>query len=128
VFAGIVPGARRLMAAFDVVIHPSLWEGQPVVVQEALAERVPVVAAGTSGVRDLVRDGITGYVVEPGSPAEMASAAGAVLSCAAGETPPPAAPRAPLPAAALDELRRSHGAAFAVARHRELYDELLARR
>jgi len=117
---GVVPEARRLMAGFDVLVHPSLWEGQPVVIQESLAERVPVVAARTSGVEELVKDGVGGYLVKPGSAEEMAAGVRAVLEHATL--------RAPLPIAVTAKLRASHGADVAVARHRKLYDGLLGRR
>ncbi len=117
---GVVHDARRLMPAFDVLIHPSRWEGQPRVVQEALAERVPVVAARASGVGELIADGSTGFVVAPQAVEEMITATARIL-----DTP---ALRAPLSERALADLKASHGSAVAVARHRELYRELVAAR
>jgi glycosyltransferase involved in cell wall biosynthesis len=115
---GVVHGARRLMPAFDVVIHPSRWEGQPRVVQEALAERVPVVSARASGVEELIVEGSTGFVVAPQAVEQMIAATARVL-----DTP---TLRAPLSERVLAEMKASHGRAVAVARHRELYRELLA--
>jgi glycosyltransferase involved in cell wall biosynthesis len=117
---GVVQGARRLMPAFDVLIHPSRWEGQPRVVQEALGERVPVVSARASGIGELIEDGRTGWVVAPRAPEEMMSAAIAVL-----DSP---ALRAPLDDRLLEALRVRHGREAAIARHRELYDALLRER
>jgi glycosyltransferase involved in cell wall biosynthesis len=116
-FTGVVHGARALMPAFDVLIHPSRWEGQPRVVLEALAERVPVVAAKASGIDELIRQGSTGFVVRQQAPEEMAEATAVVLE--------ERALRAPLDEHLLADLKVKHGRAFAVARHRELYDELL---
>ena len=113
---GVVHEARRLMPAFDVVIHPSRWEGQPRVVQEALAERIPVVAARASGVGELIAEGATGFVVAPRAVEEMIAATSRIL-----DTP---TLRAPLSEQALADLKASHGSAVAVARHRELYREL----
>jgi glycosyltransferase involved in cell wall biosynthesis len=115
---GVRPGARELMPAFDVLIHPSRWEGQPRVIQEALAERVPVVSARASGVRELVRDGSTGFVVAPGAPRGMAAAATAVL-----DDP---ALRAPLPDSAIAGLRARFGLEPTAGRYRALYEELLS--
>lgn len=116
-FVGIVSGARRVIPAFDVVVHPSRWEGQPRVIQEALAERVPVVASVASGVRELIRDGSTGYAVAPGAVAEMAERVEAVL-----ETP---ALRAPLDSERLAYLRQMSGQEAAIEGHRRLYERLL---
>lgn len=116
-FTGVVEGAQTLMPAFDVLVHPSLWEGQPRVIQEALAERIPVVSARASGIGELIRNGETGFIVAPRAPEEMIEAARTVL-----DTP---ALRAPLRSHAIDELRAKHGRAVVLDRHRELYDELL---
>ncbi len=116
-FTGVVHTARMLMPAFDVLVHPSLWEGQPRVIQEALAERIPVVSARASGIVELIRNGETGFIVAPHAPEEMIAAATIVL-----DTP---ALRAPLPSRAIDELRAKHGRAVVLDRHRELYDALL---
>jgi glycosyltransferase involved in cell wall biosynthesis len=45
-----------LLAAADVFVLSSMWEGQPLVVQEALRAGVPVVATDAGGVADLVGD------------------------------------------------------------------------
>lgn len=45
-----------LLAAADVFVLPSMWEGQPLVVQEALRAGIPVVATDAGGVADLVGD------------------------------------------------------------------------
>lgn len=117
---GVVHSARILMPAFDILIHPSRWEGQPRVVQEALAERIPVVSARASGIGELIEDGKTGYVVAPRAPEDMVSAARAVLDSQAL--------RAPLDDHLLEALRAKHGREAAIGRHRELYDLLLRER
>jgi len=63
---GFVPGAASLMAAADVVVLTSWTEGLPNVVMEASAAGVPVVATDAGGVREVVEDGLSGFVVEPG--------------------------------------------------------------
>jgi len=55
----------RLMAAFDVLLHTSRWEGLPRVLPEAIAASVPIVATGVDGTRDILRDGETGFVCAP---------------------------------------------------------------
>jgi glycosyltransferase involved in cell wall biosynthesis len=59
----------------DVQILASLWpENQPVSIAESMACRTPVIATRLGGSPELVRDGETGYLVEPGSPADLARA------------------------------------------------------
>jgi len=54
-----------VLAAADVFVHPSYSEGQPSAVAEASAIGLPVVATDVGGTRELVEDGITGYLVPP---------------------------------------------------------------
>jgi colanic acid/amylovoran biosynthesis glycosyltransferase len=53
---------------------PSLREGVPVVLMEAMACELPVVATGINGIPELVQDGVSGILVAPGSPQALASA------------------------------------------------------
>jgi glycosyltransferase involved in cell wall biosynthesis len=117
IFTGVRGDARQLYAAFDVVLHVSRWEGQPLVVQEAIAERVPVVATDTEGVRDLVVDGVTGYVVDPG---DIHAATVAITRILDGS-----AVKAPLAESVVDGVARRNGRDIALERHLELYQELL---
>ena len=117
IFTGVRDDARHLYPAFDVVMHVSRWEGQPLVVQEAIAERVPVVATDAEGVQDLVVEGVTGHVVDPG---DIHSVAQATISLLNGS-----ALRPPLADSAVDEVAKRNGREIAIARHIELYRELL---
>ena len=54
-----------VLAASDVFVHPSYSEGQPSAVAEASAIGLPVIATDVGGTRELVEDGITGYLVPP---------------------------------------------------------------
>ena len=55
-----------LLAGADMLVLPSFAEGLPVVLMEALASRIPVIATPVAGVSELVRDGETGLLVPPG--------------------------------------------------------------
>jgi teichuronic acid biosynthesis glycosyltransferase TuaC len=68
-----------VMSAGDVFVLPSLSEGLPTVVCEAMACGVAVVATAVDGTPEAVRDGETGFLVEPRRPAELADALGRVL-------------------------------------------------
>jgi glycosyltransferase involved in cell wall biosynthesis len=58
----------------DVLLHPSLSEGLPTVVLEAMACGLPVVVTDCGGVREAVTDGVEGLVVPPREPLRMAAA------------------------------------------------------
>ncbi len=77
---GFVEDVPALLAAADVVVLPSRYEGLPLVVLEALAAGRPVVATDVPGTRDLLTDGETGLLVPPDDPAALARAIERVLS------------------------------------------------
>ncbi|HWE39050.1 MAG TPA: glycosyltransferase [Isosphaeraceae bacterium] len=68
---GDVPG---LLKGSDVVVLPSLWEGMPNVVLEAMAARRAVVATAVEGTTELVEPGRTGWLVAPGDAGGLAAA------------------------------------------------------
>jgi len=61
-----------VMQLFDVGVLSSNWEGLGNVVMEYMAMRKPVVATRVGGIPDVVVDGVTGLLVSPESPNEMA--------------------------------------------------------
>src|SRR4029077_4711403 len=61
-----------LLAHADVFVLPSLREGLPGSVMEAMANGLPVVATEVPGTRELVVDGVTGYLVAPRDPVALA--------------------------------------------------------
>ena len=66
--------AREVLAAADVFVLPSLWEGLPYVLVEAAALGKPIVATDIDGVREVVRSGETGVLVQPRDPGGLAAA------------------------------------------------------
>lgn len=79
-FLGRQEDVRGVFAAIDVLAVPSLGEPFPLVVLEALASAVPVVASASGGHVEAIEDGRTGLLVETGSPAQLASAIGRILT------------------------------------------------
>ncbi|WP_182905464.1 glycosyltransferase [Microbispora sp. H13382] len=69
---GPVADARRLIAAADLLVLSSEYEGLPVVVMEALAAGVPVVSTAVGGVPDLIETGRNGLLTLPGSAHSLA--------------------------------------------------------
>lgn len=71
-------GSRRdvpeLLAASDSFVLPSLWEGLPVALTEAMASQLPVIATAVSGTSQVMTDGETGWLVPAGDAAALAEA------------------------------------------------------
>jgi sugar transferase (PEP-CTERM/EpsH1 system associated) len=74
IFLGDQQEIPRLLAALDILVLPSLWEGLPNVVLEAMAAGLPVVATAVGGTPELVVEGETGLLVPPRDPATLAEA------------------------------------------------------
>ena len=71
-FLGFREDVPSLLRAMDVFLLPSLSEGLPLSVLEALALQKPVVASDVGGIPEVVEDGITGYLVPPKNPQALA--------------------------------------------------------
>jgi len=69
---GFIRNLDQVLPAADVVVLPSFTEGLPNVALEASAAGVPVVATAVGGTPEVVRDGLTGWLVAPGNPEQMA--------------------------------------------------------
>ena len=52
----------RQLAKADIFLMPSLWEGMPLALIEAQAAGVPAVVSNVVGCRDVVQNGVTGFV------------------------------------------------------------------
>jgi glycosyltransferase involved in cell wall biosynthesis len=76
---GRVAEAAGILGHLDVLVLPSLQEPFGTVVAEAMAAGTPVVATRVDGLPELVVDGITGALVEPGDTAALAVAVLRVL-------------------------------------------------
>lgn len=73
-----LPGARTdipdLLRTFSVFALPSIAEGTPVALLEAMSSGLPVVATRVGGIPEVVTDGATGTLVPPSNPKALASA------------------------------------------------------
>jgi glycosyltransferase involved in cell wall biosynthesis len=77
-FLGRRDDVADLLAAATVFVLPSRWEGQPLVLQEALRAGAAIVATGVGGITDLVGDDAA-VLVQPGDAQALADAVRAVL-------------------------------------------------
>lgn len=73
-FTGVRRDVARLMAASDVFVMSSLWEGFGLVFLEAMSSGIPVLATRVSAVPEVVVDAVTGVLVAPGEVAPLAEA------------------------------------------------------
>jgi glycosyltransferase involved in cell wall biosynthesis len=73
-FLGFRSDPRALIELLDVLVVPSLTEGAPLVVLEAMAAGVPIVASAVGGIPDQIRHEGEGLLVPPGDPEALGDA------------------------------------------------------
>ncbi len=106
-----------LLAACDVFVQSSAWEGQPLTVLEAMASGCAVVASDIDAHRELIENGVTGVLVAPARKAEWSS----TLKSMSQDVDL----RKRLGAQAARKARTRHSVERMVASHARLYRELL---
>jgi L-malate glycosyltransferase len=120
IFAGFRPDVERWFRAFDVFVHAPRLEAFGLVVAEAMATGLPVVATAVGGLLDLVRPRQTGLLIPSESAVELANA----LQELAGDEP--------LRRAMGEQAHRIAGEEYTVRlyahRHLRLYHDVLAGR
>jgi glycosyltransferase involved in cell wall biosynthesis len=65
-FLGFRKDIEDILEAADIFVLPSEWEGLPLALLEAGAKRLPAVASNVGGVPEIIKNGETGFLVEPG--------------------------------------------------------------
>ena len=66
--------AASLLKAFDVFVLPSVKEGLPYTIIEAMAAGVPVIASDVGGIPELIRHQVNGLLTPPALPAPLSNA------------------------------------------------------
>jgi colanic acid/amylovoran biosynthesis glycosyltransferase len=87
------PGeVQRTLREADAFVLPVVWdpvlnipEGVPVALMEAMAMGLPVVSARTAGIPELIDDGISGFLAEPGDSTDLAMVIGRLLELSESE-------------------------------------------
>jgi glycosyltransferase involved in cell wall biosynthesis len=82
IFTGLIPASRLidLYNKCDIFVLPSLHEGFPTVCAEAQASGKPVVSTNTGSIREVIKNGQTGILVNPKDPEALAKAITELLS------------------------------------------------
>jgi glycosyltransferase involved in cell wall biosynthesis len=65
-------GVPQLLAAADLFVLPSLYEGSPISIAEALSAGVPVVASRVGGIPEVIDHGVEGRLCAPADPGDLA--------------------------------------------------------
>jgi glycosyltransferase involved in cell wall biosynthesis len=78
-FLGARTDISEFLSAINVFILPSLWEGQPIALLEALAIGKPCIASAVDGIPEIITNGINGYLVSPKDIERLASAMDLVI-------------------------------------------------
>jgi glycosyltransferase involved in cell wall biosynthesis len=79
-FMGFRQDIPQLLAASNFFVLPSLWEGLPMALIEAMASGLPVIATAVSGSKQVVVDGESGLLVAPGNATQLEQALVRLLS------------------------------------------------
>jgi glycosyltransferase involved in cell wall biosynthesis len=78
-FLGTRTDVAEILGDSDMFVRPSLVEGMPLTVLEAMATALPVIVCDVGGVSEIVSNEVTGFVVPPGSPDAVAEAMALLL-------------------------------------------------
>ncbi len=69
---GQLPDGHRYIPAFDIFVLPSVKEGFPFAVLEAMSAKIPVIATRVGAIPEIIENGKNGFIVEPANPAALA--------------------------------------------------------
>jgi glycosyltransferase involved in cell wall biosynthesis len=74
IFTGFRNDIKDVLASIDIFVMPSLMEGLPVVLLEAMAMMKPIVATKIEGIIETLENGVTGLLVSPKDPQVLSEA------------------------------------------------------
>lgn len=118
---GIRRDIPQLMNAADAYVMSSAWEGLPMVLLEAHACGLPIVATDVGGDREVVIDGVTGFLVPPRQPEALAQAMEQMMQIEERA-------RRQMGEKGREHIIQNYSLEHVVQRWEELYRELLTRK
>ncbi|MBU4464000.1 MAG: glycosyltransferase family 4 protein [Proteobacteria bacterium] len=80
IFTGFRSDIKEILSAIDILVTPSLLEGFPMVILEAMAMAKPIVATNIDGITEQITDGVNGILVPPKDPSALAKTVVRVLN------------------------------------------------
>jgi glycosyltransferase involved in cell wall biosynthesis len=120
IFPGEVDDVPALLAAADILAHPSRSEGLSNTILEAMAEGIPVVACPVGATPEIIDDGRSGLLVPVGEPQALAAALGRLLG--------DAALRSDLGRNAREYVRQRFDEATIVGQYERVFQQVMAHR
>ena len=72
-FIGPRSDVPEILKLLDIYVLPSIWEGLPMILLEALAAECPIIASRVGGVPGIIQHGVNGSIVEPKDPEALAA-------------------------------------------------------
>ena len=119
-FVGVRNDVAAVMSAADGYVMSSAWEGMPMVLLEAAAAGLPIVATAVGGNHEVVLDDRSGFLVPPGDDAQLGSAMLRLAEL-------PAAERRALGEQGREHVQAQYGLGRVADRWEAIYREVLAR-
>jgi glycosyltransferase involved in cell wall biosynthesis len=110
-FTGFVDNVQDYLAAFDVFVYPSLFEGLGSALLDAMAFGLPIVATEVGGIPEIVEDGVNGLLIPPEDPEALTAAIVRLLDD-------------PGLRAAMSRANRARAAEFSAARMADGYEAI----
>ncbi len=120
-FVGTREDVPEFMTVADGYVMSSAWEGMPMVLLEAAAAGLPIVATRVGGNQEVVRDGDTGFLAPPGDDAALGAAMLRLMAL-------PETERRAMGAHGHDHVRQHYGLGRVVDRYEAVYRAVLRRK
>jgi glycosyltransferase involved in cell wall biosynthesis len=120
-FVGTREDVPEFMTVADGYVMSSAWEGMPMVLLEAGAAGLPIVATRVGGNQEVVQEGVSGFLVPPGDDQALAAAMLRLMAL-------PEAERRAMGARSHDHVRQHYGLGRVVDRYEAIYREVLRRK
>lgn len=117
IFRGPVADAAKLLVGYDAFVMPSVFEGLPMALIEAMAARLPIVATTAGGIPEIITNRKNGLLVPPANPSALTAA---LIELARNPDL-----RAELATAAMQTAREECTMSVAATAYRRLYLEMI---